>query len=277
MHRLGKRTTGSSPIWPWFVVLVAAVLALVWIGYNNTSTKLTSQGGQISSQGGQISSANGKINNLSSAVVQNSAAAHALQQALAQANSEATKHGGTAIPTPSLSIVAPTGAAGPAGAPGKSITLAQAKLAVASLCAQNACAPKITEAQALQAMSTYCDSTGKCRGPKGAPGASGSNGSNGANGTDGGNGQDGKNGTNGADGPPPTPDQVLGGVETYCNANNLCQGPKGDKGDPGEPPFDLTITIVGVPYTCSRKDPFDPATPSYDCEPNPIIPVPSSS
>lgn len=265
---------------PYFVLLVIAIIVLLWLGYHNDTSRFDAQGSRISSQATQIGVLSTQVNQAVSGV-------QILKQALSQANSEAVAHGGTAVATPSVhfSLVpgvngspgatGASGARGARGAPGHNITLTQARNAVRSFCARNGCAPVLTLGQVAQALATYCDGNGKCRGPKGDTGASG------------------------AAAPPLTADQVLTGVSTYCNANDGCRGPtgptgpQGSQGDPGhegasgasgqagEPPFSWTFLVGPIHYTCIRIDtadqPFDPAKPEYDCEPDPLVPVPSSS
>lgn len=44
-------------------------------------------------------------------------------------------------------------------------------------------------------------------------------------------------------------------------------GAPGANGAAGEPPLSWQFTWLGVDYTCSRADPFDPTAPTYTCTP----------
>lgn len=81
----------------------------------------------------------------------------------------------------------------------------------------------------------------------GCVGQAGVNGTAGQPGTDGTPGVDGAPGTPGADGAP---------------------GPAGPDGTPGQPPLSWTWSDARDTYTCTRTDPFDPASPTYTCAPS---------
>lgn len=81
-------------------------------------------------------------------------------------------------------------------------------------------------------------------GPTGAPGAAGPPGAEGSQGPAGASGADGAAGAAGADGQP---------------------GPAGADGAAGQPPVSWTFAIGPITYTCTRTDPFDPASPTYQC------------
>lgn len=129
-----------------------------------------------------------------------------------------------------------------------------------------------TSAELAQAAAEYCITfPGSCmgargqageQGPQGAPGSPGADGisiigPHGEPGDPGANGQDGAPGANGADGAPgATGPQGEPGVD----------GKDGTNGADGEPPFSWTYTdALGIPYSCTRSEPFDPAAPTYAC------------
>lgn len=115
---------------------------------------------------------------------------------------------------------------------------AQVDAAVANYCSSGACGVAATPRQVALAVASFCNLDGQCTGPRGPAGPPGKSGQAGADGQDGANGADGNSvegpaGPAGPTGPPPTDEQVLRGVETYCSAND-CQGPAGPKGEQGE-------------------------------------------
>lgn len=97
------------------------------------------------------------------------------------------------------------------------------------------------------------------RGEKGDMGVPGQTGPQGPAGTAGAEGSQGDSGPAGAQGP--------------AGATGPA-GPAGAAGPPGadgQPPFSWTYTdALGLPYTCTRTDPFDPSAPTYSCAPTPI-------
>lgn len=91
-------------------------------------------------------------------------------------------------------------------------------------------------------------------GPTGPPGIPGSDGTPGVNGSSGPAGDNGQPGPAGADGAPGQPG---------------ADGAPGQPGMDGQPPSLWTFTdALGVTYTCTRTDPFDPASPVYNCTAN---------
>lgn len=83
-------------------------------------------------------------------------------------------------------------------------------------------------------------------GATGGVGSAGLNGSSGADGTAGSTGADGSTGPAGA------------------------TGSDGTVGAAGQPPMSWTFTTTpGGDQTCTRTDPFDPASPTYSCTPTP--------
>src|SRR5580765_6317183 len=200
----------------WLVVLIAAlIVSLVLLGWHHTNQ--------------YQANTNTKISGLSSAVSQNAQAAKAYQSAFAQANAcVRNTHCSSPVPTPSVSVVSGNpgppgpqgsiGATGPRGPPGHNITLAQAKLAVRSLCANQACGVPPTPQLVAVATAIYCNANGKCKGPKGDTGQTGQQGSQ---------GDIGPQGPQGVQGDPATAQQTADAVSTYCDANNQCRGPTG--------------------------------------------------
>lgn len=100
--------------------------------------------------------------------------------------------------------------------------------------------PGPTDAQVYIAVQDYCSTPQiPC---KGAPGAAGQPGADGQSIV-------GPQGKPGADSTVPGP-----------------AGPTGKDGTPGQPPESWTYTdILGTQHTCTRADPFDPTTPTYQC------------
>lgn len=89
------------------------------------------------------------------------------------------------------------------------------------------------------------------RGVDGPPGEPGKDGLNGTNGADGADGSPGSAGPAGADGAPGAPGQP---------------GSNGVDGQPGQPPLSWSYTdALGITYTCSRVEPFEPSAPVYAC------------
>lgn len=84
-------------------------------------------------------------------------------------------------------------------------------------------------------------------GPPGTPGRAGSDGSAGSAGNPGSDGAAGPSGPAGPPGAPGTP------------------GADGTPGAAGQPPATWSFSVLGIPYTCTRAEPFDPATPTYAC------------
>lgn len=85
-------------------------------------------------------------------------------------------------------------------------------------------------------------------GPQGPPGPTGADGATGATGTAGPSGVQGDPGPAGPQGP--------------AGAT----GATGPAGTDGQPPLSWTYTdALGIQYTCTRTDPFDPAAPTYTC------------
>jgi len=82
------------------------------------------------------------------------------------------------------------------------------------------------------------------QGPRGEPGKDGKDGTDGAAGPSGQAGTDGSPGATGAQGAP---------------------GPAGTDGAAGQPPTSWTFQWLGFTYTCTRTDPFDAASPQYEC------------
>lgn len=162
-----------------------------------------------------------------------------------------------------------TGATGPSGPAGQNaiISQAQANLAMASFCQANGCAPKLTVSQALEALTTYCNSNGQCKGPKGDTGANGTNGTNGANGTD---GSPGAQGQQGDTGPAPTDEQVHDAAVAICSEDpSPCQGPTGPEGKPGADPTTLSFAfdvpnLIGDPTHYTVTCVWNTDTKAYD-------------
>lgn len=102
-----------------------------------------------------------------------------------------------------------------------------------------------TDVQVFDAVRDYCMLRVNCQGPTGLTGTSGASGANGADGATGASGSDGATGAQGPQGDP---------------------GPAGANGVDGQPPFAWTYTdMLDVDHTCTRTDPFDPASPTYIC------------
>jgi len=100
-----------------------------------------------------------------------------------------------------------------------------------------------TDQQVAAAVSDYCSSRSGCIVP-GPPGPAGKDGTDGTTVT-GPAGPAGPAGADGADGAPGAP---------------------GTPGADGQPPLSWTYTdALGIPYTCTRSDPFDPTAPTYTC------------
>lgn len=86
-------------------------------------------------------------------------------------------------------------------------------------------------------------------GPRGFPGTQGNTGSPGARGTRGPAGPAGKDGAQGAAGAPGS------------------NGTDGRDGADGKPPTGWTyVDALGISHTCSKSEPFDPASPTYTCD-----------
>ena len=116
-----------------------------------------------------------------------------------------------------------------------------------------------TTSEIASAVSSYCLLRQNCEGPTGPrslvpgpkgdaakDGATGKPGDAGAPGASGATGAAGKDGTNGSD---------------------------GKDGAAGSPPFSWTYTTIrGNTYKCERTDPFDPASPTYNCAPLGVTP-----
>lgn len=103
-------------------------------------------------------------------------------------------------------------------------------------------------------------------GPKGDPGAAGAPGLLGATGPAGAPGLPGEAGEQGPAGEPGA-DGPAGPQGEPGPA-----GPQGERGEPGvagpagSPPVSWTYTDILGTHTCTRNDPFDPASPTYTCE-----------
>lgn len=86
-------------------------------------------------------------------------------------------------------------------------------------------------------------------------------------------GPDGADGDDGTDGEPGRSIATVGQddgrlIITYDDGTTTDAGPlpQGPKGDTGQPPAGWTVAEVdGSTTTCSRADPFDPASPHYRC------------
>lgn len=252
------------PGWVLFALVIAIITALVALGYR-----------QASHRSARNRSA---IDGLSSAVDGNASAVVAMQDALSRANRVIIKHGGSPVSTPSVTVIGPVGPAGPpgpTGPPGLKASPEQIAKAVDTYCTlRKNCQQGPTAAQVAAAVTLYCNNRGKCKGPAGKPGKAGASGVAGASGPEGPQGQTGQQGD------PPTDDQILNAVFTYCSNHGGCQGPPGEKGStgaPGEsgsngadgnPPVSWTFTYLLVNYICVRDQNFDPQSPTYSCNPS---------
>ncbi|MCI2959558.1 collagen-like protein [Agromyces atrinae] len=137
-------------------------------------------------------------------------------------------------------VVSTPGTQGPRGDAGRPPTLDEISSAV-----ERYCAPR-----------SGCIGPAGLAGSDGAPGiagASGQPGSEGPAGTPGANGQPGDTGPAGPPGP------------TGLPGTDGAPGIDGAPGPAGQPPSSWTFTDDGVQHTCSRTDPFDPASPTYIC------------
>lgn len=105
-------------------------------------------------------------------------------------------------------------------------------------------------AQAIKGAAGDTGATGDT-GPRGYPGPEGIQGPPGVA------GQTGTAGTNGADSSTPGPQGPAGA--------NGANGLNGADGAAGQPPFSWTQPGILGPETCTRTDPFDPASPTYQC------------
>lgn len=160
-----------------------------------------------------------------------------------------------------------TGATGATGERGPGPTQAQVIQALSTFCAANDCRPTPTVAQVAAAISDYC-ADGRCRGEDGDDGDIGATGATGATGSAGrpptseeiaaavlaycSDGScRGETGATGDRGPGPTNEQVLDQVRVFCAANNDCQGPRGETGAAGEPG-----KFEAGAYTCPDETPY---------------------
>lgn len=148
-----------------------------------------------------------------------------------------------------LPIPGPSGAPGPTGETGPGPTQAQVVQALSTFCAVNDCTPTPTVAQVAAAISDFC-TDGSCRGEDGA---------------------DGKDGADGAAGRPPTSEEVATAVAAYC-ADGSCRGAdgaKGDKGDKGDsaPPLTNDQILAQVNEYCLAHNGCqgDPGEPGPTC------------
>lgn len=129
------------------------------------------------------------------------------------------------------------------------------------------------------------------QGDPGTPGDQGIPGSPGATGAAGSNGKDGTPGSPGASGPPGVPGTSATGAPGKdgqdgapgAKGDQGDPGVKGDKGDtgntgaqgePGKSPTKLTITFLGIRYTCV---PTSAGSTDYDCQPDTGVPAPGGS
>jgi hypothetical protein len=110
--------------------------------------------------------------------------------------------------------------------------------------------------------------TAGASGPSGATGARGEKGDIGVPGQTGPKGETGATGSEGAAGPAGAQgDPGPAGAQGPAGAT----GATGPAGAAGVPPLSWTYTDpLGIPYSCTRTDPFDPTAPTYSCAPTPI-------
>lgn len=144
-----------------------------------------------------------------------------------------------------------------------SVSQVEISAAVASYCARNACGSGPSRDLVVAAVATYCDSHGRCQGPRGKPGEvgapgipgvpgvdgevgkagadgkPGANGAQGATGADGRPGADGQPGAQGPPGPGPSQEALVAAVGAYCGAG-MCQGKDGKDG------VDATAELVAA-------------------------------
>lgn len=138
------------------------------------------------------------------------------------------------------------------GDDGFSPTAAQIDAALLEYCSSGRCDSKApTFDQIIAAVSVFC-SNGVCKGDRGA------------------------------DAQPITVEQVAAAVDSYCSAGRCVgatgpggtDGANGTNGTNGEPPVSWKFRYLKTYYTCARTDPFDPASPTYSCDPTPPDPQP---
>lgn len=102
--------------------------------------------------------------------------------------------------------------------------------------------PGPTEEQVSIAVRAYCAS-GSCTGPAGPPGPAGQ------------------------DSTVPGPQGPVGPGSTVPGPQGP-EGPAGPSGADGQPPSSWSYQWLGITYTCTRTEPFDPSTPTYTCSPS---------
>jgi hypothetical protein len=151
---------------------------------------------------------------------------------------------------PELPLPEPQPAAtGAQGERGPGPTQAQVIQALSTYCARNDCVPVPTVSQVAAAIADYC-SDGACRGEEGKRGKTGANGTDGNDGSNGANGSDGQNGEPGR---PPTAEEIANAVAAYCSGGS-CRGEDGSDGKPGPPPTDQQVLDQVEVYCAANND-----------------------